>query len=528
MSAGWRKNPDGSYVSPTTPDEMREFLADPIARVCSGFLYKIMVKSSEKADGLTTIPFVPNEAQRRLIGKLHHRNLILKARQLGYTTVIAILWLDHALFNPDQRVGVIAQDREAAEAIFRDKVKFAYERLPEPLRQAMPLARDSATELLFAHNNSSIRVATSMRASTIHRLHVSEFGKICAKFPDKAREVVTGSLPAVPLDGIAIIESTAEGQGGEFYEMTKRAQALAQQRASLSPRDWRFHFAAWHDAPDYFLDPKGVVITPKDHEYFDTIEASAGKLISIKQRAWYCATRSADFAGDPEKMWQEYPSTPDEAFQQSTEGTYYAVQLAAARRDGRIGRVPMVSSVPVNSMWDIGSRDGTAIWFHQKVGAEHRFIGFEEAWGEPYAYFIAKMQAKGWIWGTHYLPHDAEHRRQQGARNASPKEMLEELAPGWRFEIVPRIDDVLQGIQMVRSKFSEAWFDETACADGLAHLALYRKEWNDRLGVWKDSPRHDEHSEAADAFRMWAQGWADYAVPAGTRPSRRNRSGLAV
>lgn len=514
--------------SPSTDEELQAALRDPNWRVGSGYLYRIMVKSPDSETGATTIPFKPNRAQRRLIRTLWNRNLILKARQLGFTTLVSILWLDHALFNPDQRCGIIAQDREAAEAIFRDKVKFAYERLPEQIKEKFPLARDSASELLFAHNNSSIRVATSMRSGTIHRLHVSEFGKVCAKFPEKAREVVTGSLPAVPLDGIAIIESTAEGQGGDFYDMTRRAQALDQSGGTLSPRDYRFHFYAWHDNPEYELDPAGVVITPKDHEYFDQLEAEIGKKLTIRQRAWYCATRAADFAGDPEKMWQEYPSTADEAFKVSTEGTYYAVQLAAARRDGRIGRVPHVSNVPVNTFWDIGGRDGTAIWFHQKIGAEHRFIDFEEAWGEPYSYFISRMQARGWVWGTHYLPHDADHMRQQGPRLASPRQMLEELAPGWRFDTVERVDDVLTGIQMTRAKFSEAYFDETNCAAGLAHLSLYRKEWNDRLAVWSDRPRHDEHSEAADAIRQWAQGWQDYAAGAGAIPRRRNKSGWAA
>lgn len=515
---------------PATSEELTLALSDPRWRIGSGFLYKIMVKSPDQASGATTIPFRPNRAQRKLLKSLWTRNLILKARQLGFTTLVSILWLDHALFNRDQRCGIIAQDRDKAEDIFRDKVKFAYERLPEPIRDAFPLARDSASELLFAHNNSSIRVATSVRSGTIHRLHVSEFGKICAKFPDKASEVVTGSLPAVPLDGISIIESTAEGQGGYFYDMTKRAQELHQKSGGneLTPRDYRFHFYPWHDAPEYELEPAGVVMTPKDHEYFDGIEGETGKMLSLRQRAWYCATRSADFAGDPEKMWQEYPSTADEAFKVSTEGTYYAVQLAAARRDGRIGRVPHVSNVPVNTFWDIGSRDGTAIWFHQKIGAEHRFIAFDEAWGEPYAYFIQRMQSRGWIWGTHYLPHDATHKRQQGARVASPLEMLEELAPGWRFEIVPRVEDVLNGIQITRAKFSEAYFDETNCAAGIAHLSLYRKEWNERLAVWADKPRHDEHSEAADAFRQWAQGWQEYAVSAGAKIPRRRGGGWAV
>lgn len=474
-------------------------------RVCSGYLYKIMVKSNDGSGSV--IPFRPNRAQKRLIKRLWHRNVILKARQLGFTTLIAIMWLDHALFVPDQRCGIIAQDREAAEAVFRDKVKLAYERLPEALRLAMPLARDSSTELLFAHNNSSIRVATSMRSGTIHRLHVSEFGKIGAKFPDKAREVVTGSLPAVPLDGIAIIESTAEGQDGEFYDICQRAMAIDESGSELSVRDYRFHFFPWWQEPGYRLPATNVVITDKDREAFTQIEAEMGCEIDQEQRNWYVATRDADFSGDPEKMWQEYPSTPKEAFQQSTEGTYYSNQLAQARKDRRIGLFPHVDGIPVDTYWDIGSSDGTAIWFRQRIGGENRFIRFLEGWGEPYSFFIRQMQALGYVWGTHFLPHDGDHKRQQGDTVQAPIEMLQKLGIGGKWAIVPRVDDVNHGIQSVRDVFSQCTFDEEGCKYGLAHLAQYRKDWNSRLGTWSDRPRHDIHSEAADAFRQFAQSY---------------------
>ena len=515
---------------PETAEELAACLADPWWRICSGQLYKIMVKDDGAAEGFGVMPFRPNRAQKRLIRSLWFRNLILKARQLGFTTLVSILWLDHALFNPNQRCGIVAHDKDAAENIFRDKVRFAYENLPDALRAEMPLGRDSAKELLFAHNNSSIRVATSMRSGTIHRLLVSEFGKICAKFPDKAREVVTGSLPAVPLNGIAIIESTAEGQGGSFHDMAIQAEARSKQvDRPLTKREWRFHFAAWWKNPEYQMDPAGVIITAKDHEYFDTVEAAANTVLSLRQRAWYCATRESDFAGSAEKMWQEYPSTPKEAFQQSTEGTYYHVQLTAARKSGRIGKVPFVSHVPVNSFWDIGNRDGTAIWLHQHVGLEHRFIGFIEGWGEPFDYYVKEMEKLGYLWGRHFLPHDAEQKKQLGTVIASPLSMLEELRPTWNFEIVPRVADITHGIQLTRNMFSQAWFDETACADGIAHLGAYSKERDPRLGVFKPTPRHDIHSEGADAFRQWAQGWSTPATPAGVRPNRsRNRSAMAA
>lgn len=491
---------------PSTREELARCLADPMWRVCSGQLYKIMVKGAKEGES-SVIPFVPNAAQHRLLARLWYRNIILKARQLGFTSLVAIMWLDHALFNRDQRCGIIAHDRESAEVIFRDKVKLAYERLPDALRERMPLAKDSTSELLFAHNNSSVRVATSMRSGMIHRLHVSEFGKICARFRDKAREVVTGSLPAVPVDGIAVIESTAEGQDGDFFTMTQRAKGLAEQGKALSPRDYRFHFFPWWQDSGYTIDPAGVVITDKDREYFAKVEAEIGCDLTPGQRAWYVATRDSDFSGDGEKMWQEYPSTPAEAFQVSTEGMYYAVQLAAARKAGRIGLVPYVEGVPVNTFWDIGNSDGCGIWLHQRIGLQNRFIKYIEGWGEPYSFYVRQLQALGYVWGKHHLPHDAEHKRQLAETIAAPRDELAKLMPGARFEIVPRVERVIDGIQVTRAFFSQCWFDEEGCKEGLIHLANYRKIWNEKRGCWSDEPHKDIHSEGADSFRQAGQGY---------------------
>jgi hypothetical protein len=463
-----------------------------------------MIKS-DSGDG-SVVPFLPNAAQLQLLKKLWHRNIVLKARQRGITTLVAIMWLDHALFNADQRCGIIAQDFEAATVIFRDKVKLAYERLPDALRAAMPLKRDSAAELLFAHNNSSVRVATSMRSGTINRMHISEFGKICAKFPEKAAEVVTGSLPAVPIDGVIIIESTAEGRDGEFFAMSERSKGLMEKQTKLTKRDYRFHFFSWWGDENYRLDAD-FQISEKDKEYFDAIESSEGVVIDLSQRAWYVATRDSDFGGDQERMWQEYPSIPSEAFRVSLEGTYYATQLAAARKAERITVVPHCDGVPVNTFWDIGNSDGTAVWLHQKVGLSHRFIKFIEGWGEPYSYYITKLQGMGFVWGTHYLPHDAGHKRQQGTTVAAPVDMLRALSLGGKWEVVPPVDAVINGIQRVRDLFGQCWFDDAGTVDGINHLSAYRKTWNAKLGTWSDTPRHDIHSEAADAFRQFAQAF---------------------
>ncbi len=522
-----RKGDD--WLIPTTDDEMARCLADPEWRLFSGYLYKIITKGDKDKDkdkdkeGLV-LPFIPNRAQRRFIRRLWHRNLILKARQLGFTTLICILWLDTALFVENIRCGIIAQDREAAESLFRDKVKFAYDQLPDALRQMMPLRANNASTLVFGHNNSSIRVATSMRSGTIHRLHISEFGKICAKYPDKAVEVITGSIPAVPSSGILIIESTAEGRDGAFYKMTQASMAAAESGKKLTVKDYRFHFFPWWQEPGYQIDPAGVVLTDADHEYFSQVEGITGTTLTNRQQSWYVATRDSEFSGEDEKMWQEYPSYPEEAFQVSTEGCYFSKQLAAARKENRIKpTLQLLPNIPCHTYWDIGNSDGTAIWVTQRLGGENRVIRFYEAWGEPYSHAAQWLQGLGVIFGTHHLPHDADHVRQGQSRNISPREMLEELMPGQRFATVDRIQDVNWGIQQTRDIFPTLVFDEPHCKAGLIHIAAYRKKWNDRMGCWSDEPdKAGGHSEAADALRQLGQtAHADAKREAGSGTQKR-------
>ena len=133
-----------------------------------------------------------NWAQEDLFREMHFMNVVLKARQLGFTTFIDLFMLDQCLFNSNVRAGIIAHNRDDAKIIFRDKIKYPYDNLPDVLRARISAESDTAQELLFS-NNSSIRVGTSLRSGTLQLLHVSEYGKLCAKYPEKAREVRTGA-----------------------------------------------------------------------------------------------------------------------------------------------------------------------------------------------------------------------------------------------------------------------------------------------------------------------------------------------
>ena len=517
----WPKHPDGTYPKPQTEEEWARFFSDPMARICSGFLYQIMTKAPDDDDEEATniAPFRPNRAQRRLLSRLWIRNVILKARQLGFTTLVCIMWLDHALFVPNQRCVMVAQDLPKATALFNDKIKFAYERLPHELKSRIPAAKINETTLELS-NNSRVEITNSARSGTVHRLHISEMGKIGATHPRKAKEIVTGSFPAVPLKGgMIIVESTAEGQAGEFYKIVQRAIRIAESGKPLNERDFRMMFSPWHEEPGYVL-AQHQPETKEDTAYFAEVEAVIKKQLSREQRNWYIATRDADFSGDEEKMWQEYPSTVEEAFKVSTEGVYFAKQLSVARKQRRIGFFPYVEGKPVHTFWDIGRSDGTGIWLMQQIGGEHRFIEYIENWNEGYAYYVAELQKRGHVWGTHHVPHDAGAKRQQEQTSETPMETLQRLMPG-NWKKVDRIDDINHGIQMTRASFSKCTFDAVGCEKGLIHLQNYRKEWDENLGTWKHSPRKDEHTEAADAFRQHAQG---YDPTANTKAAPRTRA----
>ena len=475
---------------------------DPLWRIMSGELYKV----KHKVTG-AMMPFVPWETQKQVLRNMHTRNVIPKARQRGVSHIIQIWMLDSALFQDNQTGVVIAQDDGAATDIFRNKLKFAYDNLPEFVRAAHPLIRDSQSEIMLG-NGSQVKVTVSARSGTVQMLHVSEFGKIAAANPGKAREVITGSIEAVPTNGVVFVESTARGRGGEFYKMVQQAIKLHEKGATLTPLDYRLHFYSWWDADEYRINPNGVVITPELHDYFNGLEIKLGISLSADRRAWY-VKKLESLGGDKERMWEEYPSDIDEPFQVSTEGTYYAQQFKSARQDGRMGRFPHDPTLQVATFWDIGANDETAIWCVQQDGKAFNVVNYIEASGEPFSYFVNWLRDTGYTWSTHFLPHDAEQKRQQGLQNKTAKQMLQDICPGWRFIVVPRIADTMIGIQQTRDVFGRCYFDEARCSMGLAHLELYKKSWDASNGIWRDIPKHDEHSNGADAFRQLGQAVAN-------------------
>lgn len=301
--------------------ELKKLLSDKSWRMEN--LYYITDKRGQK------IKFKPNRQQRKFRESKHKRNINLKVRQIGFTTDACIDALDDCLFTPNYHAGIIAHNLDDAEKIFTNKVKFAFDNLPGPIRDAREPRNDRAGELRFP-NGSSISVSTSFRGGTLQKLHVSEFGKICAKYPEKAREIVTGAFNAVPLDGEINIESTAEGMSGYFFEMCERAQL--QDPKSLTPMDFKFHFFPWWEAEEYRLPPQGITVPDALAGYFERLKNEYNITLDAHQKAWY--VKKWEEQGDD--MHREYPSYPEEAFQGSGRPVFNQDQLAADIRKAKL------------------------------------------------------------------------------------------------------------------------------------------------------------------------------------------------
>ncbi|HIF9180403.1 TPA: hypothetical protein ACX6QL_001446 [Photobacterium damselae] len=288
-------------------------------------LYRI---ENEKGELVT---FKMRAAQVALFDSMSEKNLILKARQLGFSTSIDIFILDTALWEESIKCGIIAQDQPSAGEIFRTKVLIPLSNLPAWLQAEFPVVskREGASGgKLFLNNGSSIQVATSFRSGTVQVLHVSEHGKICARYPQKAKEVKSGTLNAVPTEGIVFIESTAEGVGGDFHSMSMSAIDLAGSGRAMGPMDYAFHFFAWFQDPKYAtaVPSHGLVLSKAQRDYFAAVEAATGVLLSDEQKQWYV---NKEFEQE-DLMKQEFPSTPLEAFLTSGRRVFNAIKCMIA------------------------------------------------------------------------------------------------------------------------------------------------------------------------------------------------------
>lgn len=450
--------------------------------------------------------FERNEAQNDFNQKKHSRNIILKSRQLGFTTDESIDMFDDCLFTRNFSGLLISYDKESALDIFTNKIDYAWRSFPNDLRVLYKVDAERKNMLRFDFQDgtfSNISVRTSGRSATHNRVHISEFAKICKTRPDKANEIMTGTIPAVPMGGRLDIESTAEGAKGEFYDMFWDAWNRQGDKNDyeLSPTEYKAFFYNWT------WDKKEIsqIVSKNQNLPRDFLAYQKDyNLSDIEITYYYYKFQALNKNWD--RLHQEYPTTPKEAFESSLQGSYYFDYISEMRAGGRILSIPIERGLPVHTYWDLGMNDTTVILFFQVVRNEWRLIDYYENSGKGLEHYIKVLQDKGYIYASHTAPHDIRVR--ELSTGESRWEAARKL--GISFKIAPKLP-INDGIDAVRRKFNLLWVDKDRCDTWIKHISNYRKEWNERIGIWENKPFHDDSSHAADATRIWA-------ITSGTQP----------
>lgn len=228
-------------------------------------------------------------------------------------------------------------------------------------------------------------------------------------------------------------------------------------------------------------------------EYFQSLEKDHGIKLTEGQKTWYSKKASKLKDG----MKTQYPSTLDECWETANEGLWYGKAMSRVRVEKRICRVPYEKMSEVHTAWDLGRRDPTAIWFFQLVQKEIRLIDYYENNFEDISHYIKVLKDKNYIYGKHFVPHDA------GIKSFQTGKSLVDFARdlGITFQMLQRETDILPATNYVRTMLDRCWFDEEKTAQGIKAIENYRKEWSDKNQAYAERECHDWASHGASAFR---------------------------
>lgn len=264
--------------------DLTKVLVDPRKRVSN--LYKVVDKN-----GLL-IPFRPNIVQERVLGSRRRKKMVLKARQMGVSTLELIRMLDFVTWNENKIACILAHEQDSIKKLFR-VVKTAHHSLDPLIKPELDRGGGSMYEMRFPAQNSKIYVDLESRSDTLHWLHISEAAFI--KEPEK----VKATMQAVPINGVITIESTANGIGNWFYDTWFDESS-----------SYEKHFFPWYIFPEYQIESPPLEWTDKEKEF----AVSAYKHFNVTITDAQLAFRRSKQSELKSLFRQEYPEDDASCF----------------------------------------------------------------------------------------------------------------------------------------------------------------------------------------------------------------------
>lgn len=393
------------------------------------------------------IPYAPRKAFERFHQRTERWACLVAHRRAGKTVAAVNDTLRRATMNKREGdYAYIAPFRSQAKAVAWDYIKHYAHGIIESTNEAELMVRlvNGSRFRLFGADN-----ADAMRGLGFDGVYLDEYGDF--------RPSVWGNVIRPTLSdrrGWAVFAGTPKGHN-QFYDIFQMSQR----------------------SPDWF----SLVLKASDSGILDKEEL-----------------RAASEQLSEDQYNQEYECSFDAAIL----GAFYGTEMLAVDAENRVTQVAYDEAVEVETAWDLGYRDDTAIWWWQRVGNEIHLIDHYAASGASVRDLAAEIQERPYRYRRHWLPHDARAK----TLASGGKSIVEQLGAFLGYSnlaIVPDIG-VQDGIQAVRRVLPQCWFDRDKCADGIEALRQYQREYDEDKKVFRKQPLHNWTSHTADAFRMMA------------------------
>jgi len=460
-------------------------LADPVFRLTCGRIYMIRNQDGEPEW------FQPKPEQKRIIRLIYLSGvkvlIIPKARQLGMSTLIALIILDTILWSTSVQTTLIDYNGDNARKKMVEKVIYAYDRLP-PAVAALSSVRAKNTQtgefavgpnVAFCSEEDAKMRSTAFfgdqpRGGTNQILWLSEWAEIAARFPQRSTDIKTGALSSAKR-GLIIVETTWHGgKRGDVWPFVKAAlETPPEHRTSRTPA---IQFFAWWTDPRNRQEGSPEAIRPETLAYFTEIK-----------RAWPQELDGIEFDHEQMLWYQEEsiklgvymrgqnPTVLEECFQSIIKGAIWAEAIAKCRQEGRITNVPHDPTLEVDTFWDLGAPSNTSIKFVQHRGPFHHLIASQQGGWSFVPDLVRSLKLRGYKYHIHFLPHDGAQTDRGGA--TFEQQFREELARqgvSGQIVVIPRAGSVWPGVNQMTSMFNTLLID-ISCKEFIDAAENYRR-----------------------------------------------------
>lgn len=464
-----------------------EDLDNPMWRICN--LYTI------RSDEGKPIPFRPNVEQMEVLREIYEYGsmiiVLVKARQLGMSTLMSIICLDTILFRTSIEAGLIDYNSNNAKKKLREKVFYAFDRLHPLIKDCYKVYSRSIQKGEFgigpvwASNEeqsgedqpySTFYAGETPRGGTFQILWFSEWWETAARFHQRSEDILTAGWPAGE-QGLRVIETTVHGgKKGAVWTITKQGLGPTGEplpRNLRTPKTPVVMFFPWWKKKKYREEGSPELVRSEMVTYFEGLSQQLDVEFDHEQMLWY------------QKQWDtygafvkgQYPSTIHECWESPVLGAIWAEALANAKLDGRVGDFPHNPDYEVNTFWDLGAPENTRTSYVQHLAGKHFIIDHDGEMKLTLKARVAHLKAKGYRFGTHFLPHDAGSRMKNGISLQAEfeAELLAQDVPG-RVVVLKVTQNKWLGINSFESMIRTCvYINSEPCAVMMEDMDLYRR-----------------------------------------------------